>query len=1350
MDVPAGGLSRFLRQNLRFKVFLVAISILEDRWATRTRTSITTQDLHEARVCYYAARVRQNEFHQNFSRHNTPTQASWMFYLIGVLLYAVGFDGDDAPEVQGVNVFNLAVSQAEFFSKECAETVALFRVSKQAIFLDYEEYNPHRTVEPIFVSRQPPRNFKRIAVNDAAVLDFSTEEINSPVWTNAQRVVEATLVALSRVDGALLVETDSEGKVIGVQKESVEGLLADMVDSPPERGHQADCLQGGSGSRFCRSASPTLCADEEACGRELSEWSVSLLYKEKACMLRPHLISVPVFVNAPIHPAMSDVYCLPRIALDSNFYGIEEACKLVNEYALETALRFEPGSHTRDKLDDVMERYICPSIHLLDCALRPANTGWLHRHELTMIELIVVHDTISNIMGFLATGFSPAMFAGKDRKQSAHQVIPSPIQLNLSRALMIGRAWNEVEDQMDFPSFLLSNTEQIFLGLGDHMTSTLSPPTNPVGIVHLIGSPAGRALATRVEGACRMIQPLEISDQEYTEQQEWAPPISVSLILCQVLRPAVFVLQQALDPSFHRTGYGPFEFPFSTTRMVQHSIRKLMELVHLISLTDPEYPSYVALWDGLEHLKRVATCWAALLGTRGEYPKFERSGRMIRRPVNTGFSWFDVVLLANRTTPTQDSFALPSWMLELETVIHELSRATPEERLRQDTLSVKVPKWRAATKAWYPSHTMGCLLEYAIRPQVYLIQSTVDPGFTLATPFPPMKATLTQEVRAAIRRVLDQLVFPPFPTRKLLHDSRPHFVALAKVARNAVQADNTLVPGASSNMFRILRVLICEVGYDGDEDGLLQTDDPIPAFQLFEITALESRSSLAHNKEFPDYNFNGSSYFASYYYKLSLAASFNTPAAPFKEMALCFALPRDYHRGDPMSFRSRTQFKVFFIDLDTEEDLVRFLRQPEVTRFSQQILAPLRDQVMAIGDCFHLAPPVTRDSPWIRFQTSIYMYFLRTNSVLSVSQSFIRQAIVPDERGVSARRIPTPSVASLLYMMRLSRRFGFEGDNEATRASSAEDNLLVVFNHARETIFGMATRLASSRICFSNTFSEIQMTPPQVVGPYAQLIDKGFPTRAIVKHQVHPESVEFLTPHIGELLRFLGLAYVIALEIASNYGPPMLFPTEAIRTLTLMQKFDGILGSPTYEVGPALQSIIMSWLKLMIGCTRQRRISYTDPIDIPLVRDLAHVPCVPSWTVKEIATLQEEEHNDPWVAEKYWLSERVQACNRTGKELSDVLADVAGAEWYPSYFFMSSVPITQTSDLLAKLHSILPPATGSRIEPSLRALWVSQIRNLCQGIHETIGGRIFTEFPAPLRDEIRIAVKILLSNICRE
>lgn len=51
--------------------------------------------------------------------------------------------------------------------------------------------------------------------------------------------------------------------------------------------------------------------------------------------------------------------------------------------------------------------------------------------------------------------------------ESANRVTPSSLQLNLSRALMIGRAWSEVEDQTDFPSFLISNTEQIFLGLGE-------------------------------------------------------------------------------------------------------------------------------------------------------------------------------------------------------------------------------------------------------------------------------------------------------------------------------------------------------------------------------------------------------------------------------------------------------------------------------------------------------------------------------------------------------------------------------------------------------------------------------------------------------------------------------------------------------------------------------------------------------------------------------------------------------------------------------------------------------------------------------------------------------------------
>lgn len=216
-----------------------------------------------------------------------------MFYLISVLFYAVGFDGDDAPDIHGVSVFGLAISQVEFFLKECAESVALFRISKDPIFLEYEEYDPHRTIEVVFPSRQPPRNYKRIPINDNPVLDFSVKA-TTPLWTDAQRVIEATLLALSRVEGALVVETDRDGKVIGVQRESVEGLLADMVQSPPARSHTADCLQGGPPGIIPGSPCPTLCTDEETCGREATEWSIVMLSSSELRSMRSDHLTFPV------------------------------------------------------------------------------------------------------------------------------------------------------------------------------------------------------------------------------------------------------------------------------------------------------------------------------------------------------------------------------------------------------------------------------------------------------------------------------------------------------------------------------------------------------------------------------------------------------------------------------------------------------------------------------------------------------------------------------------------------------------------------------------------------------------------------------------------------------------------------------------------------------------------------------------------------------------------------------------------------------------------------------------------------------------------------------------------------
>ncbi|KAJ7703770.1 hypothetical protein B0H16DRAFT_1482846 [Mycena metata] len=218
--VPTGGLSGFLHDNLRFKVFLVSIAVFDDHWATCARDTLRAQELHEIRVCvriiidhvYYAARLRQNELRSSFSRHNTPTQATWMFYIISVLLRIVGFDRDDDPNIHGISIFTLASAQVNFFIKECAETVSIFCHSKDPVFLDYEDYDLRRTVETIFPSRRAPHQYKKL------------------YWTDAQRVVEVTLMVLSRVHGPIIVETGDDGSVVGVQKESVKGLLADMGD----------------------------------------------------------------------------------------------------------------------------------------------------------------------------------------------------------------------------------------------------------------------------------------------------------------------------------------------------------------------------------------------------------------------------------------------------------------------------------------------------------------------------------------------------------------------------------------------------------------------------------------------------------------------------------------------------------------------------------------------------------------------------------------------------------------------------------------------------------------------------------------------------------------------------------------------------------------------------------------------------------------------------------------------------------------------------------------------------------------------------------------------------------------
>lgn len=78
-----------------------------------------------------------------------------------------------------------------------------------------------------------------------------------------------------------------------------------------------------------------------------------------------------------------------------------------------------------------------------------------------------------------------------------------------------------------------------------------------------------------------------------------------------------------------------------------------------------------------------------------------------------------------------------------------------------------------------------------------------------------------------------------------------------------IHTDELLVPGESCNMFRILRVLLEEYGFRGDEgvNGEPARSAPKRILDRFETTAKFLRASTAQLAEFPEYNHDGSSTF---------------------------------------------------------------------------------------------------------------------------------------------------------------------------------------------------------------------------------------------------------------------------------------------------------------------------------------------------------------------------------------------------------------------------------------------------------------------------------------------------------
>ncbi|KAJ7605630.1 hypothetical protein DFH06DRAFT_1487170 [Mycena polygramma] len=199
--IPRGGLTNFLCDNLRFKVFLVMMAVFTDAYAFDTVKSLTTGERLAIRFrvrdivrhMFYAAQIRQNEFRVHYESGVVPSEAAWLFHVILVLLVVVGFEGEEvalvpAPSANVTTEGALAQSQATFF---LGAALATFVSHKEDGFddaqLDFPAYDSARWVSGNIHYRARPSSFHPIPIVDTLADPFDYNLILSRIHEEERR-----------------------------------------------------------------------------------------------------------------------------------------------------------------------------------------------------------------------------------------------------------------------------------------------------------------------------------------------------------------------------------------------------------------------------------------------------------------------------------------------------------------------------------------------------------------------------------------------------------------------------------------------------------------------------------------------------------------------------------------------------------------------------------------------------------------------------------------------------------------------------------------------------------------------------------------------------------------------------------------------------------------------------------------------------------------------------------------------------------------------------------------------------------------------------------------------------------
>ncbi|KAJ7206432.1 hypothetical protein C8J57DRAFT_1541356 [Mycena rebaudengoi] len=290
----------------------------------------------------------------------------------------------------------------------------------------------------------------------------------------------------------------------------------------------------------------------------------------------------------------------------------------------------------------------------------------------------------------------------------------------------------------------------------------------------------------------------------------------------------------------------------------------------------------------------------------------------------------------------------------------------------------------------------------------------------------------------------------------------------------------------------------------------------------------------------------------------------------------------------------------------------------------------------------------------------------------------------------------------------------------------------------------------------------------KVVAPFSQLINKAIPGSAASALDIQSPVKVLLREYVAMYLRYASLTHIVALEIVQNFGTPYYIPAEAIFSLYLMQKFHRFLEYPSYGYGSDFEEDLLRRIDIMLRLARSSRKSINDPINVAPILGIAAVPTILSWTVATIQILMAQEEVDPWIGEKYLLTERVQEADRVAKDLASAITDDIGAEWTERDFpetalnrntslyegnnplrfasRMTTLPVL-SSTLLQELRPILPVTDSPYMVGKLELLWVTHVRGLAQAIHKISSRHAVERIPPLVISDLRGAVKVLISNM---